>query len=148
MESPASSVDYYEVLGLERNARAQDIRLTYLKLAAIWHPDKNNAPEAHDRFVEIAEAYQVLGDPEQRAIYDEYGKEGLDKAKNGAPMTKEQALKLFWDSFKISSYKQGDVPSAAHGAFESTVGIVAAPVKGAGLFIAVCGSGLCKLTYQ
>jgi len=68
--------DYYEVLGVERDASAEEIKRAYRKLAIRYHPDKNPGdPEAEERFKELAEAYQVLGDPEKRARYDRFGHE-------------------------------------------------------------------------
>jgi curved DNA-binding protein len=66
--------DYYEALGVPRDASADDIRSAYRKLARQYHPDVNkDDPEAEDRFKEISEAYEVLRDPEKRAAYDRFG---------------------------------------------------------------------------
>jgi curved DNA-binding protein len=62
--------DYYEVLGVARDASQQDIQRAYRKLARKHHPDVNKAPGAEDRFKEINEAYRVLSDPEERQRYD------------------------------------------------------------------------------
>ncbi len=70
--------DYYEVLGVSRDADAEEIKKAYRQLALKWHPDKNPGdPSAEKKFKEIAEAYEVLSDPERRRLYDEYGREGL-----------------------------------------------------------------------
>ena len=65
--------DYYDILGLQRGASADDIKGSYRKLARKYHPDVNKAADAEDRFKEIGEAYQVLKDPEKRAAYDRMG---------------------------------------------------------------------------
>ncbi len=66
--------DYYDVLGVERNASKDDIKRAYRKLALKYHPDQNQGdPEAEKKFKEAAEAYDVLGDPEKRAQYDRFG---------------------------------------------------------------------------
>jgi curved DNA-binding protein len=65
--------DYYEVLGVPRDASADDIRSAYRKLARKNHPDVNKDPEAGQRFSEISEAYEVLRDPEKRERYDRLG---------------------------------------------------------------------------
>ncbi|MCW3068783.1 MAG: chaperone DnaJ domain protein [Solirubrobacterales bacterium] len=65
--------DYYEVLGVPRNASAEDIRRAYRKLAREYHPDVNKDPGAEDRFKEISEAYEVLRDTEKRERYDRLG---------------------------------------------------------------------------
>ncbi|XP_030356288.1 dnaJ homolog subfamily B member 6 isoform X4 [Strigops habroptila] len=72
-------VDYYEVLGVQKHASAEDIKKAYRKLALKWHPDKNpdNKEEAERQFKQVAEAYEVLSDARKREIYDRYGKEGL-----------------------------------------------------------------------
>ncbi|XP_074857702.1 dnaJ homolog subfamily B member 2-like [Carettochelys insculpta] len=72
-------VEYYEVLGVPRNASSDDIKKAYRKAALKWHPDKNpeNKEHAEQKFKEIAEAYEVLSDKEKRDIYDRYGKDGL-----------------------------------------------------------------------
>src|SRR5579862_3617253 len=67
--------DYYQVLGVPKNAAEKDIKSAYRKLARKWHPDANpnNAKEAEEKFKEISEAYEVLGDPEKRKKYDVLG---------------------------------------------------------------------------
>ncbi|XP_022087675.1 dnaJ homolog subfamily B member 6-like isoform X2 [Acanthaster planci] len=77
-------VEYYNVLGVSRNASLEDIKKAYRKKALKWHPDKNpnNQKEAERRFKEIAEAYEVLSDKSKRDTYDRYGIEGL---KRGGP---------------------------------------------------------------
>uniref|UniRef100_A0A8C3YF33 DnaJ heat shock protein family (Hsp40) member B6 n=1 Tax=Catagonus wagneri TaxID=51154 RepID=A0A8C3YF33_9CETA len=78
-------VDYYEVLGVQRHASAEDIKKAYRKLALKWHPDKNpeNKEEAERKFKQVAEAYEVLSDAKKRDIYDKYGKEGLNGGSGG-----------------------------------------------------------------
>ncbi|KAL0481179.1 chaperone protein DnaJ [Acrasis kona] len=73
--------DYYEVLGVSREASAQDIAKAYKTLARKYHPDLN--PDASEEaFKEIGAAYEVLKDPSKKEIYDQYGEEGLQ---NGGP---------------------------------------------------------------
>lgn len=72
-----SKSDYYEVLGVERNADKDTLKKAFRKLAQKYHPDVNSAPEAEVRFKEINEAYQVLSDDQKRAAYDRFGHEGL-----------------------------------------------------------------------
>ncbi len=70
--------DYYEVLGVGKNASANDIKRAYRRLAMKYHPDKNpDNKEAEGKFKECAEAYEVLGDTEKRQRYDQYGHDGL-----------------------------------------------------------------------
>ncbi|ERN06558.1 hypothetical protein AMTRI_Chr01g113030 [Amborella trichopoda] len=72
-------VDYYKILQVDRNAKDEDLKKAYRKLAMKWHPDKNpnNKKEAEAKFKQIAEAYEVLSDPQKREIYDRYGEESL-----------------------------------------------------------------------
>lgn len=70
--------DYYEVLGVERGASDKEIKKAFRVLARELHPDVNeHDPEAENKFKEVAEAYEVLSDPDRRQIYDAYGHEGL-----------------------------------------------------------------------
>lgn len=72
-------VDYYNVLKVGKSASDDDLKKAYRKLAMKWHPDKNpnSKKEAEAKFKQISEAYEVLSDPQKRAIYDQYGEEGL-----------------------------------------------------------------------
>ena len=76
--------DYYEVLGVDRNATAEEIKKAYRKKAIQYHPDKNPGDkEAEEKFKEAAEAYDVLSNPDKRARYDRFGHEGLGGAAGG-----------------------------------------------------------------
>ena len=72
-----SNRDYYDVLGVGRNASEDEIKAAFRRLARQYHPDVNKEPDAEDKFKEINEAYGVLSDADQRARYDRFGKEGL-----------------------------------------------------------------------
>ena len=75
----AAKRDYYEVLGVDRNAGDGDLKKAYRKLALNFHPDRNPGDrEAEDKFKEAAEAYEVLRDAKKRQIYDQYGHQGLE----------------------------------------------------------------------
>jgi molecular chaperone DnaJ len=71
-----SKRDYYEVLGVGRDADDTVIKGAYRRLARQYHPDVNKAPDSEDRFKEVNEAYEVLSDPDKRAAYDRYGHDG------------------------------------------------------------------------
>ena len=73
--------DYYEVLGVDKNASADDIKRAYRKLAVKYHPDKNpDNKEAEEKFKEAAEAYSVLSDADKKARYDQFGHAGVEGA--------------------------------------------------------------------
>ena len=69
--------DYYKILGLPKTATDDEIKKAYRKQALKYHPDKNKAAGAEDKFKEVAEAYEVLSDKKKRDIFDQYGEEGL-----------------------------------------------------------------------
>ncbi|MDR1546769.1 MAG: molecular chaperone DnaJ [Deltaproteobacteria bacterium] len=76
-----SKVDYYEALGVGRNADADAVKKAYRALALKYHPDRNpDDPSAEERFKEASEAYDVLSDPEKRRLYDQFGFEGLNRS--------------------------------------------------------------------
>jgi molecular chaperone DnaJ len=72
----ADKRDYYEVLGVARDAAADDIKRAYRQLARKLHPDVNKEPDADTRFKEVTEAYEVLGEPQRRQMYDRFGHAG------------------------------------------------------------------------
>ena len=74
----ADKRDYYETLGVQRTASADELKSAYRKLAKQYHPDVNKAPGADEKFKELNEAYAVLSDAEKRAAYDRYGHAGLN----------------------------------------------------------------------
>lgn len=75
--------DYYEILGISRNATQQEIKSAYRRLALQWHPDRNKSAEAEKRFKEINEAYEVLSDPKKRQAYDQFGHAAFSQAGSG-----------------------------------------------------------------
>ncbi len=95
--------DYYDTLGVPRDADDETIKKAYRKLAMRYHPDRNNgSAEAEARFKELSEAYEVLKDPQRRAAYDRYGKEGMKAAGAGGPFQGfdlHDAIEIFMRDF-------------------------------------------------
>ncbi|KJZ73818.1 hypothetical protein HIM_06711 [Hirsutella minnesotensis 3608] len=79
-----SAEDYYNILGVRKDASEKELKSAYRRLSKKYHPDKNpNDESAHDSFVQVADAYSVLSDSEMRKIYDMYGHEGVESRKQG-----------------------------------------------------------------
>jgi len=69
----ATTRDYYDILGVSKSASSAEIKSAYRKLALKWHPDRNKEANAHEKFKEINEAYEVLSNPEKRTKFDQFG---------------------------------------------------------------------------
>lgn len=94
--------DYYEVLGVDKSASADEIKRAYRKMALKYHPDKNpDNKDAEAKFKEAAEAYNVLRDPDKRKRYDQFGHAGVDGAEGfgGAGMSMDDIFSAFGDIF-------------------------------------------------
>ncbi len=79
-----SKRDYYEVLGIERTVTVEEIKKSYRKLAVKYHPDKNPGDKAaEEKFKELGEAYEILSDPDKRALYDQHGHAAFDRRAGG-----------------------------------------------------------------
>ena len=105
--------EFYSLLGISREASDTEIKKAYRKLAMEYHPDRNPSPQAEAKFKEITEAYEVLRDPQKRAMYDRYGKAGLSGAGGGYGfhhVDLSEALNIFMRDF------------GAMGGFESLFG--------------------------
>ena len=84
MNTRVSKADYYEVLGVSRDASDQELKSAYRKLALKYHPDRNPGDHAaEEKFKEASEAYQVLSDADKRAAYDRFGHAGVGAAGSG-----------------------------------------------------------------
>ena len=96
--------DYYEVLGVDKKASADEIKKAYKKMAIKYHPDRNPGDkEAEDKFKEAAEAYEVLSDDNKRARYDQFGHAGMGGAAGGGyggqGMSMDDIFSMFGDIF-------------------------------------------------
>lgn len=72
-------VDYYDLLGVNKNASDAELKAAYRKQALKWHPDRNKSSEANAKFKEINKAFEILSDPKKKEIYDQYGEEAFAK---------------------------------------------------------------------
>jgi molecular chaperone DnaJ len=105
-----TELDYYEALEVKRNCSGAELKKSYRKLAMKYHPDRNQGDsEAEERFKVINEAYQVLSDEKKRAIYDQYGKAGLEGHARGAGGFGGQNMDDIMDIFNsmFGGYKRG-----------------------------------------
>jgi molecular chaperone DnaJ len=102
-----SKRDYYEILGVDRNASAEEIKKAYRKTAIKFHPDKNQGDkEAEEKFKEAAEAYEILSDQEKRTQYDRYGHSGMRGGGfGGQGMSMDDIFSQFGDIFGGSAFE-------------------------------------------
>ncbi|MFC2186972.1 molecular chaperone DnaJ [Peijinzhouia sedimentorum] len=94
--------DYYEILGVDKNASADEIKKAYRKIAIKFHPDKNpDDPTAEDKFKEAAEAYEILSNPDKKAKYDRFGHAGMGNGGgfSGGGMSMDDIFSQFGDIF-------------------------------------------------
>jgi molecular chaperone DnaJ len=95
--------DYYVLLQVEKDCDEGELKKAYRRMAMQFHPDKNPAPDAEARFKEITEAYEVLRDPQKRAVYDRYGEAGLKRGAGGTQgfhhFDLSEALNIFMRDF-------------------------------------------------
>ena len=99
-----ASRDYYEILGVQRNASPEELKAAFRKFARQFHPDVNKETGAEDKFKELNEAYAVLSDPEKRAAYDRYGKEGLNGMGGMPDFTTVDFSDLFEELFGFGGF--------------------------------------------
>ena len=108
----AEKRDYYEVLGVDKTASAEDIKKAYRKKAIQYHPDKNPGDKAaEEKFKEAAEAYEVLSDPQKRQRYDQFGMAGM-QGQGGwtsGGMSMEDIFSHFGDIFQGAGFDLGDI---------------------------------------
>jgi len=75
--------DYYETLGVSKNASEQEIKTAYRRQALKWHPDRNKTTEANSKFKDVTKAYEVLSNPKKREMYDQYGESAFNRGGPG-----------------------------------------------------------------
>ena len=102
--------DYYEMLGVSRNASNEELKSAFRTLARKFHPDVNKEPDAEEKFKEINEAYAVLSDADKRRAYDQFGHAGV----NGAGGVPDWSTMDFSDIFgEFFGFATGGRPAAA-----------------------------------
>lgn len=113
----ADKRDYYEVLGLGRDASDEEVKKAYRKMARQYHPDVNKASDAEAKFKEVKEAYDVLSDGQQRARYDQYGhidpNQGMGAASAEVEISADLAISLICSSAAEADGVIRMLPSAA-----------------------------------
>lgn len=98
--------DYYRILGIKRDASADQIKKAFKKKALEYHPDRNKGDEkAAEKFKEAAQAYEVLNDPQKRKMYDRYGTEGIKNGGHDPKVRVEEILRDFGHIFNASRFK-------------------------------------------
>lgn len=108
--------DYYEILGVKKDASKEEIKKAYRKLARKWHPDINPGnKEAEQRFKEISAAYDCLGNDEKKKLYDEFGEDGL---RAGFDEKKAREYKQ-WGAYGQDAAYEGDSGDRAYGRYQS-----------------------------
>ena len=119
--SSSNKRDYYEVLGVSKDATTDEIKIAYRKLARKYHPDVNKTdPNAKDKFIEVQEAYEVLSDPDKRRNYDQYGFSGVDIDmsdffRGGIPGIDELLKSIFGGFSPFGDFGFGSFGSRARG---------------------------------
>ncbi|MFQ6620813.1 hypothetical protein Gotur_001602 [Gossypium turneri] len=122
-------LDYYKILKVSSNVNDEDLKKAYKRLAMKWHPDKNplNNEDAEAKFKQIVEAYEVLSDPQKRAVYDRYGEEGL---KGVAPPPESGGASFFSTGYGIPTTFQFNQQNVADEIFSELFGAVGGGLRG------------------
>ncbi len=121
-------IDYYQILGVDKNTSESEIKKAYRKLARQYHPDMNpNNPEAHKKFQAINEANEVLSDPEKRKKYDQYGEnwkhaEQFEEARRQQSQSQSGGGGDYWSSGDFSGFGTGGDTEGFSDFFESLFG--------------------------
>ncbi len=97
--------DFYEVLGVSKNASADEIKKAYRKLALEYHPDRNKSKDAGEKFKEVTKAYEVLSDPQKKQTYDQFGSAAFEQGAGQGPFGGTQSGQ--YGPFTYSYYSTG-----------------------------------------
>ena len=107
--------DYYDILGVSKNATDAEIKSSFRKLAKKYHPDLNKEPDAAEKFKEVQEAYEVLSDSNKRKTYDQFGHAAFDNNMGGSGGNPYGNYGGFSSSFGFDDFDLGDILNAAFG---------------------------------
>ncbi len=130
----AAKRDYYEILGVLRDATPQQLKDAYRALALKFHPDRNKAKEAEEKFKEISEAYAVLSDSEKRAQYDQFGHEGFDRMYSAEDVFRSVDFEDLFREFGFGGMRMGEgSDSGFSSVFEHLFGFSPQPRHGENL---------------
>lgn len=103
----ADTKDYYQVLGISKSASADEIKRAYRKLALEYHPDRNKTKDASEKFKEVTKAYEILGDPQKRQTYDQFGAAAFEQGGAGGPFGQGFGQQGQYGPFTYSYYSNG-----------------------------------------
>ena len=128
----AQAKDYYEVLGVNRSASAEEIRKAYRRLAREFHPDVNKSPEAATRFAEMQDAYEVLSDARKRKAYDRFGHAGVGVGQGPGGFSRGGAWNVDFggDGSEFASFFQDAFGRRGASPFETVQPQAARPQRG------------------
>ena len=122
--------DYYEVLGVGREASDSDIKSAYRKLALKFHPDRNKEPGADEKFKEATEAYAILSDSGKRQAYDQFGHAGVTGRAAVGRLSRESTSSRSFHNSEMSS-GEDVLPDSSRTSWASEVAEAARPDAGA-----------------
>jgi|SRR5690606_7717882 len=101
-------INYYQILSINKNSSQDEIKKAYRQAALFWHPDKNKTSNAHEKFVQISEAYEILSNVEKRQLYDKIYSEYFDKKSDiqVSQVKKEEPKKSYASKAEYAQYEE------------------------------------------
>ena len=101
-------INYYQILNIKKNSSQDEIKKAYRQAAIFWHPDKNKSSNAHEKFVQISEAYEILSNVEKRQLYDKIYSEYFDRKSDiqVSQVKKEESKKSYASKAEYAQYEK------------------------------------------
>ena len=101
-------INYYQILNIKKNSSQDEIKKAYRQAAIFWHPDKNKSSNAHEKFVQISEAYEILSNVEKRQLYDKIYSEYFDRKSDiqVSQVKKEKKKKSYASKAEYAQYEK------------------------------------------